>query len=107
MTVTYVVYWAITLVFIAFAIIVLLRFYQMDLTGLIQEVDSNKASLSRFQFLLFTFVVAGVWLTLCIDSGSFIDIPNGVLGLIGISGGSYVISKGIAKNGAAKKKDVA
>jgi hypothetical protein len=102
MTVTYVVYWAITVIFILFAIIVLLRLYKMDLTGLILEMDGRKASLSRFQFLLFTFIVAGVWLTLCIDSGSFIDIPNGVLGLIGISGDSYVVSKGISQSGSGK-----
>lgn len=68
---------------------------KIDLTDLIAEPD-HKASLARFQFLLFTFVVAGVFLLLCIESGTFVDIPPSVLGLIGISGGSYVISKGIS-----------
>lgn len=70
---------------------------KIPLAGLIAEPDNfQKASLSRFQFLLFTFVVAGVFLLLCIESGTFVDIPPSVLGLIGISSGSYVISKGIS-----------
>jgi hypothetical protein len=69
----------------------------IDLTYLIAEPD-NKASLSRFQFLIFTFVVAGVFLLLSIESGTFVDIPPNVLVLLGISGGSYVVSKGITAN---------
>ena len=101
MLITNVIYWAIVIIFILFAAIVLLKLWHADLTALICELGGDKkASLSRFQFLLFTFVVAGVWLTLCIESGTFVEIPNGVLGLIGISGGSYVVSKGISKSGA-------
>ena len=57
-----------------------------------------KASLSRLQMLLFTFVIAGLYLTLCLEAGQLIDIPNQVLGLLGISSGSYVVSKGIQMN---------
>jgi hypothetical protein len=57
-----------------------------------------KASLSRLQLLLFTFVIAGLYLTLCLEAGQLLDIPNQVLGLLGISGGSYVVSKGIQAN---------
>ena len=58
----------------------------------------SKASLSRFQFLLFTFVVAGLFLLLSIEAGAFVEVPPTVLGLIGISGGSFVISKGISNS---------
>lgn len=75
---------------------------RINLDRLIAEAD-GKASLSRFQFLIFTFVVAGVFLLLSIESGTFVDIPNNVLWLLGISGGSYVVSKGIVAN--AKKSD--
>lgn len=61
-------------------------------------IVQGKASLSRFQMLIFTFVIAGLYLTLCLEAGSLIDIPNQVLGLIGISGGTLVISKGIQAN---------
>ena len=58
----------------------------------------SKASLSRFQFLIFTFVVAGLFLLLSIEAGGFVEVPPSVLGLIGISGGSFVISKGISNS---------
>jgi hypothetical protein len=61
-------------------------------------VATGKASLSRLQLLLFTFVIAGLYLTLCLEAGDLIAIPNQVLGLLGISGGSYVVSKGIQLN---------
>jgi hypothetical protein len=79
---------------------------KIDLTHLISDTDSSgetKASLSRFQFLLFTFVVAGIFLLLCIETGTFVDIPESVLGLIGISGGSYVLAKGIGSNAETRK----
>jgi hypothetical protein len=58
----------------------------------------TKASLSRFQFLVFTFVVAGLFLLLSIEAGAFVEVPPTVLGLIGISGGSFIVSKGISSN---------
>lgn len=74
----------------------------ISLNDLISEPGSSgKASLSRFQLLIFTFVVAGVFLILSIENGQIIDIPNSVLGLLGISGGSYLVSKGISES---KKK---
>jgi hypothetical protein len=54
-----------------------------------------KASISRFQFLIFTFVIAGVYLILCLESGKFVDIPENVILLLGVSGTSYAASKGI------------
>ena len=62
---------------------------------------SRKASLSRFQFLIFTFVFAGLFLMLSIEAGTFVDIPNNVLALLGISSGSYVVSKAVAASGKA------
>jgi len=95
---------ALVLIILGLAAVVLWLVFtgKIDLAGLIAEPGPDgKASLSRFQFLLFTFVVAGVFLLLCIESGTFVEIPPSVLGLIGISGGSYVISKGIS-NGPKK-----
>lgn len=79
--------------------VILLKIFsdKIDISQLIAESD-GKASLSRFQFLIFTFVIAGLYLLLCIESGTFIEIPASVLGLMGISGGSYVVSKGITAN---------
>ena len=94
-----VLYWALTAVIVLFAVLVLWQIFtnKIDLGNLLSETTDGKASLSRFQFLIFTFVVAGLYLTLCLETGSLIDVPNGVLILLGISGGGYVISKGITK----------
>jgi hypothetical protein len=75
----------------------------IDLRFLISE-DNGNASLSRFQFLLFTFVIASSYFLLVLkttDLTKLPDIPPTVLGLIGVSGGSYVIAKGIQKNADA------
>jgi hypothetical protein len=69
---------------------------RIDLTFLLSEPGGDrKASLSRFQFFVFTFVIAGLYLLLSIESGQFVEVPNSVLMLLGISGGSYLVSKGI------------
>ncbi len=99
----------ISLILLLFAFIVLWKIYKGDisLTGLLAEPppaaadgatqttapSAMKASLSRFQFLIFTFVIAGLFLLLSIEAGTFVDIPTNVLMLLGISGGTYVVSK--------------
>jgi len=100
---------ALVLIILGLAAVVLWKVFtgKIPLAGLIAEPDNQgKASLARFQFLLFTFVVAGIFLLLCIESGTFVEIPASVLGLIGISSGSYVISKGISAD-VQKKTEAA
>jgi hypothetical protein len=80
---------------IGVVIIYRIGFGKTDLSSLLSETDSNKASMSRFQLLLFSFVIVGIYVTLCLQQGDLLEISNGVLGLMGISGGSYLISKGI------------
>jgi hypothetical protein len=73
---------------------------KIDLTCLLCEstITTPVASMARFQLLIFTFVI-GLCLFLVIAGNKngmgFPDIPNGILGLLGISGGSYVVGKGI------------
>ncbi len=88
---------ALVVVILGMAGVVLYRIAvgKIDLSEVLTEPGSNKASLSRFQFLIFTFVVAGLFLLLSVESGTFVTIPDSVLGLLGISAGSYAISKGI------------
>jgi len=79
---------------------------KIDLDELISEPD-GKASMSRFQLFLFTVVIAGLYVILSIESGQLLDVPAGALGLLGISGGSFVVSKAVgaaAENDAKKKK---
>src|SRR5437016_10566221 len=93
---------AVTLVAVGFiallglAIIFFIYTGKIDLTRLISE-PTGDASMSRFQLLIFTFVIA-VSLFLVIASSAqpgFPDIPGGVLTLLGISASSYLVSKGI------------
>jgi hypothetical protein len=92
----------IAIILLGFAAMVLWKIYQneISITGLLAEpldpanpAAGVKASLSRFQFLIFTFVIAGLYLLLSIEAGTFVDIPGNALLLLGISSGSYVVSK--------------
>jgi uncharacterized membrane protein len=69
---------------------------RIDLRLLISEKE-GPASLSRFQFLIFTFVIGMCLLVLTLESGEFPKLDPNILGLMGISGGSYLVSKGIQK----------
>jgi hypothetical protein len=70
---------------------------KIDLSGLINE-PTGEASMSRFQLLIFTFVIAAS-LFLIVASKTEPDfpkeIPTGILVLLGISSSSYLVSKGI------------
>jgi len=68
----------------------------INLSGLLAEADGD-ASMSRFQFLIFTFIVAGSYVLLQMQTKSMVEIPAGVLGLIGISGGTYAGAKIVQK----------
>jgi hypothetical protein len=98
----------ISIILLAFAAVVLWKILVNDinLNDLLAEppppgqtTGESKASLSRFQFLIFTFVIAGLFLLLSIEAGTFVEIPGNVLALLGISGGSYVVSKAVGKTG--------
>jgi hypothetical protein len=70
----------------------------IDLSDLIGEANGG-ASMSRFQLLIFTFVIAlSLFLVIVSADGhpQFpATIPSGILTLLGISGSSYLVSKGI------------
>ncbi|HLL52653.1 MAG TPA: hypothetical protein VK447_03845 [Myxococcaceae bacterium] len=72
---------------------------KINLQKLISE-PSGDASLSRFQYLIFTFVIAMslFLITLSQTPPKFPDVPSGILVLLGISSGAYVASKGISSN---------
>jgi hypothetical protein len=104
MTAQWISWWgfiAITIILLGFAALVLWKVFSDPhaLDGLLSEPPGpngeTKASLARFQFLIFTFVIAGLYLLLCIEAGTFIEIPGNVLALLGISGGTFVASKSV------------
>jgi hypothetical protein len=84
--------------FLALTVVVLIGMRRIDLSHLISE-PTGDASMSRFQLLVFTFVIALSFL-LIVTSGAERpafppEIPTGVLTLLGISASSYLVSKGI------------
>jgi hypothetical protein len=69
---------------------------KIDLSTLLSEANGG-ASMSRFQLLVFTMVVAiSLFLLVEKGAGSFPEIPNGVLTLLGISASTYAVGKGIS-----------
>jgi hypothetical protein len=74
----------------------------INLKFLISETD-GQASMSRFQFLVFTFVIAMSFFLITVSGSKLPQVPEGVWALLGISGGSYVIAKGIQKSGETVK----
>ena len=97
---------AIFLTLLEGSIIVLIWRRVINLEKLISEQD-GAASFSRFQFLIFTFVIASAYIVLAFHNvssgGELPKIGPDVLGLIGISGGSYLVSKGIEASTPAPK----
>jgi uncharacterized BrkB/YihY/UPF0761 family membrane protein len=101
----------VAIVFIAgLGLLVLWRIWQekIQLNRLLED-EEGKASLSRFQFLIFTFVI-GMSLFLVIvgaDPPSFPEkIPGEIFALLGISGGSYLVSKGVQSNRDTRMKQL-
>lgn len=93
--------WTVTVLIGAFAIAIIIKMIKGDIN--LQYLIANEAgdaSLSRFQFLIFTFVIAlGLFLIiLSRNPPDFPPIPGAVLALLGISGGSYVTSKAVDAN---------
>lgn len=81
----------------ALAATIIVRIWQgpnngIDLSKLVSEKDGD-ASMSRFQLLVFTFVIAMGMLVGVLNTGQFPTMRGDVLGLLGISAGSYVGAK--------------
>ena len=73
---------------------------KIDISGILEEKSATggtgTASMSRFQLLIFTFVIALSLFLIVVNPGHFPDkIPPEVLTLLGISATTYAVSKGI------------
>lgn len=67
---------------------------EIDLSKVISEANGD-ASMSRFQLMIFTMMVAISLFILVVKNWQFPTIPDGVLGLLGISASTYAVGKGI------------
>jgi len=103
-----------------FALAVLWRIAtgQISLNLLVSE-KTGEASMSRFQLLIFTFVIALSFFLIVVSNAKTVEtstnsahpagpvlpeVPGGVLGLLGISASSYTVSKAIQTNMQEKPK---
>jgi hypothetical protein len=67
---------------------------EINLCSMLEEAN-GQASMSRFQLLIFTLVVAvGLFLSI-LHTLTLPDIPNSILILLGISASTYAAGKGI------------
>ena len=81
---------------------------KIDISSLLTEGsgDLAKASMSRFQLLIFTFVIGvSFFVVILCDCKKLPDVPAGVLTLLGISASTYGVSKGIHATTTDKSGD--
>jgi hypothetical protein len=92
-------YGALVIIFLfGFMVLAAIASGKIDISSLLEEKGSatGGASMSRFQFLIFTFVVAISLLLIVVSRSDFPkEVPVGVLTLLGISASTYAVSKGI------------
>jgi hypothetical protein len=82
------------LFFLSMVVLVDIIRNKINLSEMLEEL-SGGASMSRFQLLIFTFVIAFSFFVIVADQGKFPDIPINVLALLGISASTYAVSKGL------------
>ena len=100
--------WTLTVLIGLYGLVILWKIIkgEINLDKLISEPDGSGASLSRFQFLIFTFVISMSLFWVIVHHGGYPEeIPAGIFALLGISGGSYVVSKGIHSGLNSKVED--
>ena len=81
----------------ALCLVLLIKIWrnEINLCSLLEEAN-GQASMSRFQLLIFTLVVAvGVFLAI-LHTMTLPNIPNSILTLLGISASTYAAGKGIS-----------
>jgi hypothetical protein len=78
---------------------------KIDISQLLTE-SGGGASMSRFQLLIFTFVIGLSFFLIVVSTGKFPSpIPSEVITLLGISATTYGVSKGIQATGGLPSKD--
>lgn len=83
-----------------FAVLVYIANGSIDLSDLLSETGEKGASMSRFQLLIFTLVIALSLFLVVVSNMKFPDsIPPEILTLLGISSTTYAVSKGIQLSG--------
>jgi hypothetical protein len=79
---------------------------KIDIAQLLSETngESSKASMSRFQLLIFTFVIGTSFFLVVLCNCELPKVPDQVLMLLGISATTYGVGKGISASTTDKGK---
>jgi hypothetical protein len=85
------------------AVIVLWKLASSDGLELLISEANGAASMSRFQLLVFTFVVAMGLTGMIQKTHEFPKIPDGVLTLLGISASAFAVGKSIPSEKSDKE----
>ncbi len=93
-------------VLLAAAIIFVLFKYNAKFCDMLLEADGSKASVSRFQLVFFTVIIGGAYLEKFLETGTF-KLDETALALLGISSGSFLVSKGISASSTAQQAQTA
>ena len=93
------------LFFFGLMVLLYMGFGEIDLSKLLCEPKGTSdcaASMSRFQLLIFTFVISLSLFLIIVANGakSFPTVPSEILLLLGISASTYAVGKGIQSSGA-------
>jgi hypothetical protein len=86
-----------------FLILVAIASGKIDISTLLTE-HGGGASMSRFQLLIFTFVIGLSFFLVVVCGCKIPDVPADVLALLGISASTYGVSKGIQASGGLADK---
>lgn len=100
-------YGLLTILFLfGFLILAAIASGKIDISALLAE-SGGGASMSRFQLLIFTFVIGISFFLVVVVKNDLPEVPKTVLALLGISAGTYGVSKGIQAAGALPGKSAA
>lgn len=77
---------------------------KIDISKLLTE-DGGGASMSRFQLLIFTFVIGISFFLVVLCDCRLPEVPDQVVTLLGISASTYGVSKGIQATAGLKGKN--
>jgi hypothetical protein len=79
-----------------FAVLAAIASGVIDISKLLEDDSvAGGASTSRFQLLIFTFVIGMSFALIVASSSKLPDVPTNILALLGISASTYGVSKGI------------
>jgi hypothetical protein len=85
----------------AFMILAGIASGKIDISKILEEKNGGGASMSRFQLLILTFVVAISLFQIVVSTGEFpAVIPSGVLTMLGIGATTYTVTKAMRDDGS-------